>query len=917
MRKRPGTRFLWEALPVVVDGRTYPSYLVKFEFSVGQTYILEFGHYEMRFGIDDHLIIDPATGNPYKIATPYSYQQAREMTYAQYKDTLFCTHWDLPIQKLVRGPSNTHTNWYWELVIVDNTDLVVAPSGVRLNQNGHNGVSYAVTAVKSGQESRGGYGAVAAYDPNRKNPTNAPTYSSDPYQLFANMDAWINQWRPQFGGVSGFPVISSSLRAQYNEPVVPDVPVPPATEWDNILASGQVTYMTQAVMDAVVALGYTQVSEYYHWVLPPYGQGIDGGEWYGYGETTGLLSSVSVMKPTNSVGLTALPTIYFWLLKKGATIKYIPLFGSYNGGVYGPTGRLRKNLTPFNYGAVYSAQIEVLNARYTPFSGVEAVDGSNSLLSEGDADLGPNAYTKILGNYIRAGKLGSLKGSTPLKLSQVKPLYDAAMKFIEDGTIRKNNIVAWNASTGATAYNIYRNTHADKNYRGFYLLAQVGASARTFEDTDVNTTTTNLAYSPAESGQFFDSPETYPHVCSFFQQRLVVGSTHASPLMLGGSRPGFFEDFLLSDNPLDTTGAWRFELMSKTSNPIEHIIPVRGLQVFTQAGAFASTSQGSLNASNVNFNQQAFNGASAVKPELVDRTVLFVPLNKQMVSASSYDYSADTFVDDNMLFTCQHLTAGVEITSLAYLRPTSSLVGCTLTDGRLLLCTFIPRQEFMGWVEATTAGAFLQVCSNTNAQGYDEFYFMVTRGSRYFIEKMEDTRPAHPIPDGGDLYLDSALSGYFENPVSEVTGLEHLEGLEVGSVADGSVQRLKTVVNGRIALDEPASTVHVGLPYEAEMETLDLEIQGMPTLRGAMRRIIRAIVEVEESSDLSWRLNNGKEWSAPMQRAAELASPPRPVTADIAIGGACDYVKGTRLRFRSQYPLPCQINSLVAEVQLG
>lgn len=902
LRKRPGTRFLDYALPVVVDGVSYPSFLISFEFSLGQTYILEFGHYTMRFWIDDHLIIDPRTNAPYQIATPYSYFQAKEMSHAQYKDTMFCTHWDLPIQRLVRGRSPTHTNWYWELVIVEPGDLVRAPTGVRLNQNGHNGVSYAVTAVKNGQESRGGYGAVAAYDPGRTNPTTVPALSNNAEQLYVNVKAWIDRWRSQYGSLPGFPTLPSWMIPGYStNPAVGLVD-------DN-------TYTYQYVgHNALNVRALNVIKPEVKARMATFGWSFSSDNALAYRERVADGSGFTI----------AYDVWYFWALVKAGEYYAFPIVklraigtNIYSMSRFDKTGKIRSGLLNAGTGDPPLSDREYLiNWEATaPNSNNFAIPGLNPGVRP-EMDY-PNFQSAMLVNAIADGTFGTTSVSTNFTYAQIKEIYDQCLKFLDDGTVRKNNIVAWNTTPGATAYNIYRNTHADTVYTGFYLLKQVPASQLTYEDPDVNTTKTQLNYSPHESGQYFDSPDTYPHVCTFFQQRLVVGSTKSSPLMIGGSTPGFFEDFLLSENPLDTTGAWRFELTSQTSNPIKHIIPLRGLYVLTEAGAFVTTSQGSINASNVNFNQEAFNGSSAVKTAIVDRSALYVPLNQQMISSLTYDYASDAFVDDNMLFTAQHLVTGTTITSIAYARPISSLVFATLADGRLLSCTFIPRQEFLGWTQLKTEGEFQQVCNNTNSRGFDEFYFTVKRNGRFLIEKMEDTRPFQDVPEGGNLFLDSALSGYFPNQVSEVTGLEHLEGLEVGAVADGGVQWKKKVVNGRIQLDAPATIVHVGLPYESKMETLDLELQSLPTLRGMMRHIVKAVVEVENTSDLTWQINDGDIWDAPLQEAQELASPPIAKTFDVAIGGACDYINGTRLKFSSRYPLPCTINSIVAEVQFG
>ena len=80
-------------------------------------------------------------------------------------------------------------------------------------------------------------------------------------------------------------------------------------------------------------------------------------------------------------------------------------------------------------------------------------------------------------------------------------------------------------------------------------------------------------------------------------------------------------------------------------------------------------------------------------------------------------------------------------------------------------------------------------------------------------------------------------------------------------------------------------------------------------------RVYRYGELVEETSDITWQLNNGDKWDAPLTNAEDLASPPKVKTFDIAIGGTSDYVNGTRLKLESRYPLPCSVNSIVVEVQ--
>ena len=68
-------------------------------------------------------------------------------------------------------------------------------------------------------------------------------------------------------------------------------------------------------------------------------------------------------------------------------------------------------------------------------------------------------------------------------------------------------------------------------------------------------------------------------------------------------------------------------------------------------------------------------------------------------------------------------------------------------------------------------------------------------------------------------------------PVTTITGLHHLNGMAVSVLADGYELEGLTVQNGELNLGRNAfSNVVVGLKYEAEVETLDLDLGNIPEL---------------------------------------------------------------------------------------
>lgn len=87
--------------------------------------------------------------------------------------------------------------------------------------------------------------------------------------------------------------------------------------------------------------------------------------------------------------------------------------------------------------------------------------------------------------------------------------------------------------------------------------------------------------------------------------------------------------------------------------------------------------------------------------------------------------------------------------------------------------------------------------------------------------------------------LRGAATMEWSRAVDEVGGLEHLEGKRVSILADGFVEaspnnpssNIATVVDGKVSLTRAYSYVRVGLPYIGDLETLDIDSPGGPTLK--------------------------------------------------------------------------------------
>ena len=100
-KRRGGTRFINE-----VKDSTHTTRLISFEYSVDQTYVLEFGNNYIRFYTNGGQV--QANGSVYEITTAYTHDQVGELQIAQNADVMWIVHPSHKPRKLTRL---AHSSW--------------------------------------------------------------------------------------------------------------------------------------------------------------------------------------------------------------------------------------------------------------------------------------------------------------------------------------------------------------------------------------------------------------------------------------------------------------------------------------------------------------------------------------------------------------------------------------------------------------------------------------------------------------------------------------------------------------------------------------------------------------------------------------------------------------------------------------
>lgn len=152
--------------------------------------------------------------------------------------------------------------------------------------------------------------------------------------------------------------------------------------------------------------------------------------------------------------------------------------------------------------------------------------------------------------------------------------------------------------------------------------------------------------------------------------------------------------------------------------------------------------------------------------------------------------------------------------------------------------------------------------------------------------------------------------------VDEVGGLWHLEGKIVSILADGNVEPQDTVSGGKVQLQRPYSIVHVGLPIEADIETLDLDIVE-EVLTDRRKRVREAVLVVTESRGI-YAGPDAAHLVEYKQRSTEpMGTPTQLKTGQVALNVRATWSDHGRIFVRQSDPLPLTILAAIRGGDIG
>lgn len=476
-------------------------------------------------------------------------------------------------------------------------------------------------------------------------------------------------------------------------------------------------------------------------------------------------------------------------------------------------------------------------------------------------------------------------------------------------TAGNKNTVTWAVAANATRYNVYKLSNG--------LYGYIGSSAvNSFVDDNI---TADLSQTPPESNTPFESAGNYPGAVGYNEQRRCFAGTNNKPQNFWATRSAT-ENNLSYSIPTRDDDAIAFRIAAREVNRIRHIVSLDQLLLLTSGGEWKVAPQNSdvLTPTSAAPKQIAAEGANNVQPAITSSAIIYVQESGSRLREMKYQWEANGYQVKDISIMAPHLFDAYTIVDMAYAKTPNKMVWAVRSDGRLLGLTYLPEHDVLGWHEHDTDGLFESVaCVKEGSEHV--LYAVVKRTINSRTVRYVERLHTRAFTDATDaFFVDSGLT-YDSTATTTIRGLWHLEGETVAVLADAAEHPRVTVTAGAITLEAEASTVQIGLPITADVQTLPLTVEAQAFGQDLDKNINEVALRVRETSGL----NVGPSFTASdmvdmTTRTDEpYDSPPDLQTGVVDITVMPEWGNDAQLCIRQAAPLPVTILSMTLKAAVG
>lgn len=442
-----------------------------------------------------------------------------------------------------------------------------------------------------------------------------------------------------------------------------------------------------------------------------------------------------------------------------------------------------------------------------------------------------------------------------------------------------------------------------------------GGSGYTSPTVVISATEGSGASASASTGTAGDFPGAVAH----FEQRRWFGGTPSRPNNIWATKSGTESDMSYS-LPTQDDDRIAVRVAAREANRIQHFVPLSHLILLTGSAEWrvSPMNNDAITPSSMSVRPQSYIGCNSVQPVVVNNSCLYAAGRGGHLRECGYSYEAGGFITNDVCVRANHLFDNLDILDLAFGKAPFPIVWAVSSAGNLIAFTYIPEQQVGGFSSIETKGTF-ESCAVVSEDEEDILYVVVRRTingqTKRFVERMHEIKWTSFEET---MHVDCAGT-YRGAPKTEITGINWLEGETVSILADGGVEPPQKVTNGTIVLEKAASIVHIGLPYNADMETLPIAIGGLAdgSYGSAHKKNVRSVeLRVVNTSGFSAGPSFDKLDEFPA-RSTELAgTPPQPTTDALGVEVTPSWNSNGQVCIRQANPLPLKVVSLTSVLEI-
>lgn len=411
---------------------------------------------------------------------------------------------------------------------------------------------------------------------------------------------------------------------------------------------------------------------------------------------------------------------------------------------------------------------------------------------------------------------------------------------------------------------------------------------------------------PAE----WDVANGWPRAVTFHQDRLTLAGSPGYPPRFWFSKTSDYEN--LTTGTGDDDG-FTITLLSGSVDMIYWLESQRRLVAGSNSGEWWLSGDGNdliITPTSKQAQNDTKIGSIDHQPINIGNTIIMAQAPGTKLREMTYDYDTDSYKSNDITILADHILKGYSIKQMAYQQTPYQIVWVLRSDGTLFALTYMKEHEVVGWSEIETDGVIISIAT-IPGNPEDELWIAVERiidsTTKTFIERLKNFE-FDTLPDA--FMVDSGLT-YDGADTMSISGLDHLVLETVDILADGLVESTTVDASGEITLDTSAGLVHIGMPYDAELQTMYVDV---PLETGSSmfkkKRIPTVHFRVRNSAGGKY----GKDDNAPFPLMPATALYNGDITNKSVNMG---WTRNASIFIKQDDPLPLTIDSMVMEVEIG